>query len=662
LLGEEFGVHLPRALTSFIASLGPIGAAMEMAFPFLAIAVGATLLLEHLSKLKEEGEKLTTSQMVFGTTVANVLNGLDEKLLQAGIRTDELNHNHLSALNKELQLIDKQSMSELVRAFDTVAKAADVTFAELKTSWYSFSAGSAGAKHTLEEFKAQYESLIAQGKDTDAKKLLDDRIEREQRILNLQKQQHDNQVVTGTQGSHGNYAKAEEATLALKAMGVGYTEKETAAQEILVDALHAQEQVTSKINTLKEAQKANASQAEGNRDNGEQDSLVKRQFEEEQKEIAKAEARREQAFNKAVAALQENEKEKIDATKQGSAARLTAIDQAIQQENSKGLQETSFYRGLLLERVNLTRQMAEEQTKLEAEAGKESAAHGLKMGQLAIAAEQEKDKLLMSAHRITAAAQEAEARKVEDAEYQNKLQAAAKEIASLDKTSKDYENKLKAAQNRELELTKAHENKVTQIRQQAAEDRNHRILAAEQHMDDAIASSMSKVLMKHESFAKSITALGDQVVSGMMQTAIKSVLANDFTKESDAAAAARKAYLAGMHFPFPANIIMGPALGAMAFASVMAFEQGGIVPGVGNGDTVPAMLTPGEGVIPKQLMENMANTAKFDGGGAAAEVHIHHSPTYHVQAIDRSGVREMLNNHRQEFTNHFHSELRKMNK
>ena len=28
LLGEEFGVHLPRALTSFIASIGPIGAAM----------------------------------------------------------------------------------------------------------------------------------------------------------------------------------------------------------------------------------------------------------------------------------------------------------------------------------------------------------------------------------------------------------------------------------------------------------------------------------------------------------------------------------------------------------------------------------------------------------------------------------------------------------
>src|SRR5579862_4952519 len=59
ILGEEFGVHLPRALTSFIASLGPVGAAMEAAFPFLAIILGATLLLEHLSKLHAEGQKLT---------------------------------------------------------------------------------------------------------------------------------------------------------------------------------------------------------------------------------------------------------------------------------------------------------------------------------------------------------------------------------------------------------------------------------------------------------------------------------------------------------------------------------------------------------------------------------------------------------------------------
>jgi hypothetical protein len=37
LLGEEFGIRLPRAISTFIASIGPIGAAMQAAFPFLAV-------------------------------------------------------------------------------------------------------------------------------------------------------------------------------------------------------------------------------------------------------------------------------------------------------------------------------------------------------------------------------------------------------------------------------------------------------------------------------------------------------------------------------------------------------------------------------------------------------------------------------------------------
>ena len=89
LLGEEFGIHLPRGLTTFIASLGPVGAAMEAAFPFLAIIVGATLLLEHLAKLKNAGGALTESQQRFGTVAAQALNSVNDKLLEVGIRADD---------------------------------------------------------------------------------------------------------------------------------------------------------------------------------------------------------------------------------------------------------------------------------------------------------------------------------------------------------------------------------------------------------------------------------------------------------------------------------------------------------------------------------------------------------------------------------------------
>src|ERR1039458_5698633 len=62
MLGEEFGIHLPRGLTTFIATLGPVGAAMEAAFPFLAIILGVTLLLKHLETLRQAGIELTLDQ------------------------------------------------------------------------------------------------------------------------------------------------------------------------------------------------------------------------------------------------------------------------------------------------------------------------------------------------------------------------------------------------------------------------------------------------------------------------------------------------------------------------------------------------------------------------------------------------------------------------
>ena len=86
-------------------------------FPFIAIAALAGILIEHLVKLHEAGEKLTDDQMKFGTAAQNAFNDLDKKLLQAGITADDLSNNHLDAIQKKLQLIDMQSMDELNRTF-----------------------------------------------------------------------------------------------------------------------------------------------------------------------------------------------------------------------------------------------------------------------------------------------------------------------------------------------------------------------------------------------------------------------------------------------------------------------------------------------------------------------------------------------------------------
>src|ERR1035437_122977 len=208
LLGEEFGVHLPRALTSFIASIGPVGAAMEAAFPFLAIGMMATLLIEHLVKLHEAGEALTQDQVKFGTAVQNAFNQLDTKIVQAQIKADELSKNHLGALRHELELIDKESMAELVKSFEQVEKAADVVFKGLKTSWYQFGAGSEGARNALEKFQTQYDSLLTQGKSDEATGLLTGTLKQAQKVLDFQKEYAASQ---DKNGGGGDYAKFEDA-------------------------------------------------------------------------------------------------------------------------------------------------------------------------------------------------------------------------------------------------------------------------------------------------------------------------------------------------------------------------------------------------------------------------------------------------------------------
>jgi len=75
---------------------------------------------------------------------------------------------------------------------------------------------------------------------------------------------------------------------------------------------------------------------------------------------------------------------------------------------------------------------------------------------------------------------------------------------------------------------------------------------------------------------------------------------------------------------------IGPALGTAAAAMLTAYgveraakvaglNEGGFVPGIGNHDSVPALLTPGELVVPKQVAPTFAEEMASREGGEAAE-------------------------------------------
>jgi hypothetical protein len=312
--------------------------------------------------------------------------------------------------------------------------------------------------------------------------------------------------------------------------------------------------------------------------------------------------------------LEQSIREKIENTGSGEAERLAVIEAAIRVEQAKRLEDTNFYRELMKQRVQITRQMSEEEAKQREEAGKEEADAELKSGELVLAAHRQMIALEESTRHQSIARQMSDEVQNADLEYNLKMAAYQKEAAAVDKNAKDRENKLKAIQDKETQLTQQHENDLTNIKANAEIARNQQVLSSFSQFQGAIASGLTQSIMGHETWAKMLTQLGDQVVTGMLQNAIKSMLMEDMDKERTAAKAARKGYVAGMEFPFPANLVMAPVLAAGAFAAVMAFEGGtDSVGGVGRGDVIPAMLTPGEGVVPGGVMDGLRTMAR-DGG------------------------------------------------
>ena len=184
------------------------------------------------------------------------------------------------------------------------------------------------------------------------------------------------------------------------------------------------------------------------------------------------------------------------------------------------------------------------------------------MSQLALEAELEQQAVLNSARRVTESQQISQQLQAANELYALKQIALQQELAALDKSGKDYELKLKQMLDRQKQLQRQHENEVTAVKDQAEINRNQRILAAENNLNNALAQSATSMLMRHQTVTQSLLQLGDQLVAGMMENAIKSALADNFTKEKDAAAAARKAYIAGMQFPFPVNLVAAPVLAA----------------------------------------------------------------------------------------------------
>jgi hypothetical protein len=164
---------------------------------------------------------------------------------------------------------------------------------------------------------------------------------------------------------------------------------------------------------------------------------------------------------------------------------------------------------------------------------------------------------------------------------------------------------------------------------------------------------------------QSMRKMAQQVTESVISNSLKAAIATSLHAK-DAQLAQAKVWASGAgsavsKIPY-VGPILAPIAAAAGFAAAMAFEGGTDgVPGIGRSDVVPAMLTPGEGVVPGGVMDGLRNMARNGGFDQGPRIHVqaHFAPQIH--AIDADGVDKMLDKHADKFQRHFENTLRRMN-
>lgn len=695
LLGDELGIHMPRALSMFISKLGPVAGLMETAFPIIGIVAVIGIigkLIEQHHKLKDELEQTANAQMTFGTDAVKSLQSLDDKLLEAGIKTDELNHNHLGALHKQLELIDHASMRELDEEFGVLAKAADAAFATMKASWYQFGEGSEGAKHAMDEFKVKYDSLVAQGRGAEAHDLLAGTLKSAQAYLSLQDK---------LRASHG--VLVEEAVAYARANGkaVDTTERTYQAQRQLVEVLNDQVTAEGKINELRNAKVTEARTDEAKKVTADNDKLVEsnkavaesygklmelalaygKHLRELPKASADGTAQVEDIFKALADTQKKSAQERLQVATQGFANQAEVAKTAFEQE--KGAITNAVDTGLITRKVATQEEIA----LIQREFGVRMAALGQEVAAKRAAVQAEIDADNRAASQTLAV----NGGDKSDPKYIAYLGDAAVKMAQLDALTTKYNADVRSLTTTEqtqvaglnTQLGILGKNWADYFQKMKSETSdlaltiNTTLQGSITKFTDGFANAISKSIVEGKSLGKEMRNVGKDILEGMISTLVRWVeqwiISHTIMAAVSASSAAQQlatgkltaSVLAGANgvasfaaAPWPVD--MGaPAFGASMAAAALAFADGGLVPGSGTGDTVPAMLSPGETVVSRALTEQVKNNTTNNRGGDTHN-HISYSPQIH--AVDAEGVDRLLTKHASTFQRHMVSTVRKMNK
>lgn len=617
LLGEEVGVHMPRALSMFISKLDGVGAAMEMAFPIIGIVaiVGiiGKLIEKHeeyvaaLRKSADEAESLSIKEMDTSKSMelANLklddqiaklegrptVNRLKEALLESAIAVDKLEEAFAAQFEKINAEIEKtggvwhtfwrdfKEATTFSKGFDLI----DVSKAQGETK------AALGAVTTQIQKIKDLEADLASSTTADQRKANVEKLKVAYTLLGNEEAAAANLVFKNTPEEAELYTHlahaAGDAAEHVKQLGF---ESDNAAKKQTVGGLEEAAEAQKKRQEALRAELADAEQAA-----------------KEQTRVLTQEAKENEEFYKSVESQ----------TRKGEAERVSIINEAMKEIAAAKQKEADAV-------LKAALQEAEEQEKAAVQAAKN----------------------LETLHKRTASETTAAEVSAIQAQVSAEVEGYQKRLAALDKYAKDYEKKVAELQGKIYEAELKGGAQITAVQQSDLLRQSEIIQQAYGRMSEAIATDIAKSIVQNKSLAQAFRQTGEEMAEAMIKNLIMAEMTGDKQKLIDAKQAFHNAM--GM-VPFPLNLVVAPAM----FAATMAFEQGGEVPGSG---AVPILAHGGETVVTKALTERVESAER---GGS--EMHMHNTFAPQIHAIDADGVDTMLKKHAIVFQRHVTATMRK---
>jgi hypothetical protein len=518
LAGEELGVHLPRHLQTLIAQIPAVGAAFAEMLPIIGVIAAVAIIEKLIAKNEEAKEKLAQGWNNYGATVENVFNGIEIKMLDAGIKADELAGNHIGALEKQLRKIDLMSMAELEATFGKLAKASDTVLEQLKSHWYEIRMGSQGAQNALDQFKGKYDVLVAAGTAASLKEA--------------------NDLLVGTLKS----ATTELDSYNQKGiMGLQVSEKKLGAQKLLVQTLQAQVDAAQQLQAVETQDKTNIHTEDTQKDQKTAADITKTW-------VAYF-AAKQRMYDEDAAAVQRELTREVDLQDEATGAVMTSL-----------------------------RAAAAERVKIDAQMGAEGMKNTEAMAKLAEAADEQSIKHRLAMRQSTEAQATAAELSAVDARLAIDTQAIDKELASLEAGGEKELAKVKELEDKRTQIIQAAANQQIKIREAAEQKQYQDMMRVENEIASGIATTLAKGILESKNMGVAFKKMGAQMIESALETSIKMALLNQEGQLSDAKKAATAEYASAIKaFPAPYNVAIAAALSAAAFAGAMKFEGGGEV-------------------------------------------------------------------------------------